>query len=141
MMEVLLSGATYNVFALDLYYHNNCYINFTYAYDKNPTASEREIDELASKVMETFFRLFQRKVINDKEAYLKEMSEDEDLNDPPVTNTRTIKRNWIPFHVVGKRLVVHPSVVKPLTYTAATIQGNGMREDDLTKAFSSQNVI
>ena len=34
-LEVILSGASYDLFALDLYYHKTCYVNFTYVYDKN----------------------------------------------------------------------------------------------------------
>ena len=33
--EVILSGASYDLFALDLYYHKTCYVNFTNVYDKN----------------------------------------------------------------------------------------------------------
>ena len=65
-LAILLSGASYDVFALDLYYHKAC---CTYEYDQknsNAPAVERE----CATVMSNFFRLFESKVIKDKEAYL-----------------------------------------------------------------------
>ena len=151
-LEVILSGPSYDVFALDLYYHKTCYAKFTYAYDKkHPTADEVEKDKLGSEVMDSFFHLFQRNVIKDEQAYLlteliediKEMSEDNDIDDPPITKTFTLKKRLIErfgysidFHKFGNRLVVHSTAVNPISYSAATIQGNGLRETDLTKAFS-----
>ena len=151
-LEVILSGSSYDIFALDLYYHKTCYVNFTYAYDKKqPIADKVEKDKLGSEVMDRFFHLFHRKVIKDQNAYLlteliediKEMSEDNDLDDPPITKTFTLKTRLIAefgdsidYHIFGNRLVVHSSAVNPISYSAATIQGNGLRETDLTKAFS-----
>ena len=101
--------------------------------------------------MGRFFHLFQCYVIKDQEAFLltellediKEISSDNDLDDPPITKTATLKLrlsekfgNSIDFHKIGKRLVVHSSTVNPLSYSAATIEGHGLRESDLTKAFA-----
>ena len=36
----------------------------------------------------------------------------------------------------GKQNVAHSSTVNPLTYSLATLRGIGLREVDLTKAFS-----
>ena len=38
--------------------------------------------------------------------------------------------------MVERRLIVHPSGVNPVLYSAATLKGYGLQEDDLTKAFS-----
>ena len=91
-LEVILSGASYDVFALDLYYHKTCYVNY-----------EVEKGKLCSDAMDSFSRLFQRKVIKDEKAYLltelikdiKEMSEDNDIDDPPITKTFTFKTRLI----------------------------------------------
>ena len=71
------------------------------------------------------------------------MSEDNDLDDPPITKTCMLKKrltekfgDLIDFHMLGNRLVVHSTAMNPISYSAATIQGNGLRESDLTKAFS-----
>ena len=151
-LEVILSGASYDVFALDLYYHKICYDNFTYAYDKKQaSANIIEKDRLSSEVMDSFFHLFRRMVIKDQNAYfmkelledIKEISEENDLEEPPITVTCMLKRclikkfgGSIDFHIFGNRLVVHSSAVNPILYSVATIQGSGLRESDLTKAFS-----
>ena len=147
-LNLLLSGTSYDAFAIDLFYHRTCYMNFTYAYDtKKPTQQ----DIRKSEVLDKFFRLFEHKVIKDQEAYiltelledLKEMSEDHDLINPPISKTFNLKQKLIEkfgesidFHVVERRLIVHPSGVNPVLYSAATLKGYGLQENDLTKAFS-----
>ena len=92
-LEVILSGASYDVFALDLYYHKTCYDNFTYAYDKKQASVNIvEKDRLSSEVMDSFFHLFHRMVIKDQNAYfMKELIEDiremseENYLEPPIT--------------------------------------------------------
>ena len=101
--------------------------------------------------MGRFLHLFQSCVLKDQEAFLltellediKEMCSDNDLDDPPITKTTTLKLrlsvnfgNSIDFHKIGKRLVMHSSTVNPLSYSAATIEGHGPWESDLTKAFA-----
>ena len=101
--------------------------------------------------MGRFFHLFQSFVIKDQEAFLliellediKEICSDNDLDDPPIPKTTTLKSilsvkfgNSIDFHKIGKRLMVHSSTVNPLSYSAATIEGHGLWESDLTKAFA-----
>ena len=98
-----------------------------------------------------YFQLFQHNLIKDQEVFLlvellediKEISSDNDLDYPPITKTATLKNklsekfgNSIDFHLIGKRLVVHSSSVSPLSYSAATIEGHGLRDSDLTKAFA-----
>ena len=151
-LDVLLSGSSHDMFALDLYYHKTCYDNFTYVYvKKQPTTLDEEKRRLESIVMDRFFNLFQRYVIKDQEAFLlkeqlediKEISNDNDLDEPPITKTATLKLRLsdkfgdsIDYHKIGNRLVVHSSTVNPLSYSAATIEGHGLRESDQTKAFA-----
>ena len=103
-----------------------------------------------SEVLDKFFRLFERKVIKDQEAYiltelledLKKISEDHDLINPPISKTFNLKQKLIgkfgesiDFHVVDRRLIVHASGVNPVLYSAATLKGYGLQEDNLTKVF------
>ena len=126
-IDVILSGASYDVFAADVYYHKTCYDKFTYTYERKLPAEE---DGLVSEVMDGFFKLFQRMVIKDLNAYflteliddIKEMSEEYDVRDPPISKTYTLKKclierfgDAIDFHLLGNRLVVHSSVVNPLS--------------------------
>ena len=41
----------------------------------------------------------------------------------------------IGFYNVGRRQIVHPSNLNPCLYAIATLQGAGLRDDDLSKAF------
>ena len=128
-LEVILSSASYIVFALDLDYHKTCYDNFAYAYDKKQASVNIvEKDRLSSGVMDSFFHLFHCMVIKDPNAYfmkeqiedIKVMSEDSNLEDQPITITCMLKKclikkfgGSINFHIFGNRLVVHSSAVYP----------------------------
>lgn len=57
-LEVILSGASYDVFAANVYYHKT-YDNFTYPYDRKlPFTDAAEKDTLATEVMNNFFSNF-----------------------------------------------------------------------------------
>lgn len=96
-IDVILSGASYDVFAADVYYHKTCYDKFTYTYERKLPAEE---DGLVSEVMDGFFKLLQCMVIKDLNAYflteliddIKEMSEEYDVRDPPISKTYTLKK-------------------------------------------------
>ena len=92
-LDVILSGASYDVFAVDVYYHKTCYVNFTYAYDRKlPSADAAEKETLVVEIMDTFFKLFHCMVIEDQNTHfvrelnddIKEISEDYDLDYPPI---------------------------------------------------------
>ena len=136
-------------FAQDVYYHKLCYQRFTYTYQKRTPDAEGK--ERKNAVMNHFFRLFDRNVIQNHEAYLlieliediQEFSEDYELTEPPLTRTCMLKNilfqkygDDIRFGKIGNKIVVHASDVSALDYSMATMQGRGLREGDLTKAFS-----
>jgi len=135
-----------------VYYHKLCYVSFTYSYEnKTLVPDEKETERIQEEVMDTFFRLFQSNVIDNHDAYLltelvldiKEMSEDHELAEPPISKTFTLRKRlteWyddaVTFGKIGNRIVVHSSDVSSLAYSVATMQGHGLREEDLTKVFS-----
>ena len=103
-LDVILSGASYDVFAVDVYYHKTSYVNFTYAYDRKlSSADAAEKETLVVEIMDTFFKLFHCMVIKDQNAYfvreliddIKEISEDYDLEDPPISKTCMLKKHLI----------------------------------------------
>ena len=63
------------------------------------------------------------------------MSEDNELYNPPITKTFTLKTRLIAefgdsidYHIFGNSLdVVHSSAVNPISHSAGTIRGNGLR--------------
>lgn len=73
---------------------------------------------------------------------IKVISEDYGLKDPPISKPYWLEirltekyGDAIDFHLLANPLVVHSSAVNPLSYSAATIQGHGLRETDLTREF------
>ena len=94
-LDVILSGASYDVFAVDVYYHKTCYDNFTYTYERKLLPEDD--DTSASDVMENFFKLFDRMVIKDHNAYfllelladIKDISDEHGLEEPPIDPKRT----------------------------------------------------
>ncbi len=72
-LELFLSGQSFDVFAVDVYYHRRYYLLFASPYHSKETILD--IDEmtrinLLNKIKEEFLTLFDRKVIKDKGAYL-----------------------------------------------------------------------
>ena len=70
------------------------------------------------------------------------ISDEQGLEVPPFTNTRSLKRfiikkheDNISFFPKGKYLLVHASEMNPCEYTLATLHGCGLRDQDLTRAF------
>ena len=89
-------------------------------------------------------------MITGKEAYLihellkdvKYLSEEQDFETPFIEHTSSLKRylvqeysNDIAFFPFGKYPHVHPIDINPCTYSIAALQGCGLRDTDLTKAF------
>ena len=106
---------------------------------------------MSSKVTQYFDNIFQRRVIEDHDFYLmtellkdvEEISKEFELKIPPIRFTRTLKEHLIPtfgesisFSMIGRKQVVHCSSLGPVTYIDAALNVHGMREDDLTKAFT-----
>jgi len=118
---------------------------------KTLVRDEKETERIQEEVMEKFFRLFQCKVIDNHDAYLltemvldiKKMSEEHELAEPPILKMFTRRKRlteWygdaVTFGKIGNRIVVHSSDVSSLAYLVATMQGHGLREEDLTEVFS-----
>ncbi len=71
-LELVLSGQSFYVFAVDVYYHRKCYLSFASPYKSNITVLDKEemamVGLLKKKVTEEFLMLVERKVIKDKET-------------------------------------------------------------------------
>ena len=155
-LELLLSGQSFDVFAVDVYYHRNCYLSFASPYKSNITVLDKEemarVGLLKKKVTEEFLKLVERKVIKDKEAYLmtdllediENMSTENGLQESCIKYTYDLKSKLqdrfgelISFYKAGRNLIVHPTSINPCMYAVATLKGAGLRDDDLTKAFAN----
>ncbi len=149
-IDILLNGASYDVFAADVYYHKKCYAAFSYSYDKKETLAYNMEQE--RKIMEYFDEMIRRRVIQDKQSFLMtellkdfaEISSDFSFSEPHIRQTKYLKthleqtfQDEIAFSKVGqKKQVLHSNSVGPVAYVEAALKGHGLREVDLTKAFA-----
>ena len=152
-LQLLICGSSHDIYAVDVYYHKLCYTSF--ALPRKPNDDEKineveEIQKIQERVNRDFFQLFKRKVLKDFEAYLmselmkdiKEMSEDSGLTQSSIKHSYVLKAklqdvfgDQISFYKAGRQQIVHPSNLNPCMYAMATLQGAGLRDDDLSKAF------
>ena len=148
-LELLLSGDSHDIFAVDVYYHQACYLKFTHSSWLQEKTADVE-DPKEEHALQSFFYKIKSKIIRDKQAFLLNellkdvalISEDLGLNAPVILTTQTLKRRIIDecgsdisFYKSGKYLIVHASDVNPCEYVTAALHGCGLRDDDLAKAF------
>ena len=155
-LNLLLSGQSFDVFAVNVYYHRSCYLSFAIPYKSKETVLEKDqktkVNVLKNKVNEEFMILVEKKVIKDKEAYLmtdlledhEHLSTENGLQEPCIKYTYELKiklqdrfGEQISFYKAGRNLVVHSTSVNPCMYAVSTLKGAGLRDDDLTKAFAN----
>ena len=118
-LEILLSGQAHDIFAMDLYYHQSCYIKFVHS-PYTTKEGEAEENRKEKDALAAFLYRVKTKILRDKQAYLLNellkdieiLSEEEGLNNPAITNTRTLKRYIIEhvredvaFFPIGKYLI------------------------------------
>ena len=148
-LDILLSGASYDIFAADVFYHQSCYIKFVVNSVAPP--SKEELDKKKTEdVMKLFDYKIQTKIVRDKVAYLphellmdvKHLSAEQDLETSAILHTSSLKIHLLKefpdelaFFPSGKYLLVHPTDINPCSYSVATLHGYGLRDADLAKAF------
>ena len=101
-LQILLSGTSYDIFSVDVYYHHSCYRDFTRL--KSVEAVKEDLHAQSKiDVLESFMLKLRIKVVRDKYAFLlsellidlKTISEEQGLPEPLFGNTRTLKRKII----------------------------------------------
>ena len=153
---VVVRERSHDLFAADVYYHKQCYNQYVAEHRRlvNHRGSDFQMEkelEIDSKISEAFFNLFERKVITEKNAYLltelltdiNEMSNDAGLTDPTIKQTSNLKKRLeqhfpgkIAFEKVNNKLIVYPIDVNPCFYVSKTLEGSGLRDEDLTRTFA-----
>ena len=146
----LLSGGSHDIFSADIFYHQSCYIKFAIKTIDGITIDEEIQENKRETVLDIFSQRIKAKIIREKCAYLLNellediciISDEQGLEVPPFTNTRSLKHfiikkheDNISFFPKGKYLLVHASEMNPCEYTLATLYGCGLRDQDLTRAF------
>ena len=67
-LSLLMSGHAYDEWAQDIFYHQSCYCNFTYSYDKKDL--NYYTLEKKKEVLRSFNATFSLKVVHQQEAFL-----------------------------------------------------------------------
>ena len=91
----------HNLFAADIYYHHSCYIKF--ALKKMEQTEGETVELLENDILEEFFLALKKRIVHEKDAFLlcdvlediKRLSEHNELTEPIISNTRTLKRRII----------------------------------------------
>ena len=152
-LNVLILGCNEDVFAADVYYHKQCYNKFTSVLRHGMKTDETD-SEVPSQILSLFLRNVEMRIILDQDAFLlnelckdcKEISAEFGLDDSPpeLRFTYRVKETLIRhfeekiiFSKVGKYVVVHSSAVNALTYTASTLKGHGLREENVIRCFAN----
>eukprot|EP00794_Sanderia_malayensis_P016364 gene16362-18007_t len=149
-LDLLLSGQAHDIFAVDIFYHQSCYIKFAI---KPLSQREREEDEKKGKeedVINAFLYRVKTSVIRDKKAFLLNelltdiqfLSEEQHLERPAITETKSLRRllekelgDQIGFFPSGIYRIFHSTDINPCEYSVATLHGCGLRSKDHVRAF------
>ena len=148
-LNILLSGQSHDIFAVDIYYHQSCYIKYALkpATQEEITQNNKKVEE---EVLDAFLYKVKTQIIRDKNAFLlnellldvKIFSEEHGLETPALSDTRSLKRfltaklkDDVVFYPSGKFLIVHSPEINPCEYSLATLRGSGLRDEDLSKSF------
>ena len=145
-----------DIFAADILYHKKCYSSYLtqirkkrYSQEETKVLNERK--ECEKFVMKRFLKLFREKVLIDRNAYLMteliqdihKVSVENGLQDAIIKHNHLLKKrfvekfeNSVGFYLVGKKQIVHCSEVNPCKYPVATLEGTGMRDDDICLSFA-----
>eukprot|EP00794_Sanderia_malayensis_P013459 gene13459-14844_t len=148
-LDILLSGQSHDIFAVDVFYHQSCYIKF--ALVKLQITGTDLNNEKKQDVIQSFFYQVRTRIIRDKSAFLlnellediKNIRDEQGLLIPAVKHTSTLKKKLImefresfAFFPSGKYLLVHAADVNPCEYAIAALHGCGLRDDDLARSFA-----
>ena len=147
-LQMLNSGQAHDIFAIDVYYHHSCYLRFTRSSRTSQSSTLSDTQQLVEAEFLTYVKI---KIMLQKNAYLlnellhdiASFSEEHSL-EPFISNTRTLRRflekkfsQEIGFFPFGKQVIVYSADTNPCQYAVLTLQGAGLRDRDLTKAFAT----
>ena len=147
-LDILLSGPSHDIFAVDVYYHQSCYMKFALVPTKSNEGDDNE--ERLEDVMQSFYYKVKSRILRDKGAFLLNelledieiLSDEQGLSSPAIQHTSTLKMKLIQefgesisFFPHGRYLLVHSADTNPCEYAIAALHGCGLRDNDIAKSF------
>ena len=149
--KMAISGSSHDIFAADIHYHKSCYNKFIKIKEKDTDELENLKLEKIDSAVQNFVRCIKQKILREKKAYLlvdllkdlEDFREEEGLEEPIASTTLSLRRiieknipEKISFHLIGKKLMAYSTDINPCIYLAATLEGNGIRDEELTRGFA-----
>eukprot|EP00794_Sanderia_malayensis_P019707 gene19707-21653_t len=147
-LQLATSGQSHDIFAIDIYYHQSCYLKFAVNEQKRQKQIDDDLEEIKDDVMSEIFAKIRTKILREKQAFLlsdllrdiKNLSDEKGV-DSPINNTAAMKKKLIcvfserlGFYPSGRQVIIYSSDMNPIEYMAATLKGHGLRDEDLIKA-------
>ena len=87
-LNMLLSGASHDIFAADIFYHRSCYRNYVRTKEQSVDQGKKNLKIQKDNILQMFFSKIRLKILIDKEAYM--------LND--LLKDQQVKLKWLAIH-------------------------------------------
>eukprot|EP00794_Sanderia_malayensis_P017234 gene17234-18955_t len=153
-LQMMLGGESHDIFAVDLYYHKSCYLKFAFnPVEKQGLSSSMETSDSANNtvtaVWNELYRIVENKILRKRHAYLlHDILKDlknlclENGIEPVISHTAGLKRKLLEqfteerlgFFPQGKYVIVYSQDTNPCEYSASTLLGHGLRDNDLIRS-------
>ncbi len=145
-----MSGQAHHIFAVDIFYHQSCYIKFAIKPVPQRDIEEEEQKGKEDDVINAYLYKVKTSVIRDKKAFLLNelltdiqfLSEEQHLERPAIVETKTLRRllekelgddiGFLPSRIYP---IVYSTDINPCGYSVATLHGCGLRSQDHIRAF------
>ena len=69
-LNMLLSGASHDIFAADIFYHRSCYRNYVRTKEQSVDQEKEKLKIQKDNILQMFFSKIRLKILIDKEAYM-----------------------------------------------------------------------
>ena len=133
-LNMLLSGASHDIFAADIFYHRSCYRNYVRTKEQSVDQEKEKLKIQKDNIFQVFFSKIRLKIRIDKEAYmLKDLLKDIEVIsnshgvETVVKQTVELRRlltskfgKEICFFPSGKYRIVHASDINRCEYCNAS---------------------
>ena len=140
-LQLAISGQSHDIFAIDVYYHQSCYLKFAINEQRRQKQIDDDLEDIQNDVMSEIFGKILTKILREKQAFLlsdllrdvMNLSDEKGV-DSPVNNTAALKKKLVGvfserlgFYSSGRQVIIYSSDVNPLEYATATLKGHGLR--------------
>ena len=97
-----ISGQSRDIFAIDVYYHQSCYLKFAINEQRGQKQIDDDLKDIQNDVMSEIFGKIRTKILREKQAFLlsdllrdiMNLSDEKGV-DSPVNNTAALKKKLV----------------------------------------------